>query len=353
MLGLYYRVGFFGELFRDLKGQEYIYKEADGERIGGFMQRLRDVHVARFGASRVNMIQDSKKLDLGKLDPNMAHIQVVAVDPYFEPEDAESRVGTFEFNHGVSAFSLETPFTKGGKAHGTAATQCLELLVMKVADGLSFPCGVKRLEIKKWDTLILNPIDVAIKAMKKKIDGLDRIVSAKGPASKDARGPHPDMKGLQLQLQGIVSIQVNAGPMEYANVFLNSSDTFDPEKITALQEHFGRMLQLVDLGLKRNAKTISEDQEEYQRDLEEKYELMRQALQPMLDDDNDQAALDDATGHDMHDVLQQIGHSAVSSPSRRTAIFNHKPLDFLALDTSPVKRPHAAEAGRQKRTSSA
>jgi hypothetical protein len=61
----------------------YIYKESDGERIAEFMTRLRDLHVARFGASRVNMLRDSK-VDVATLDPEMAHIQVIAVDPYVQ-----------------------------------------------------------------------------------------------------------------------------------------------------------------------------------------------------------------------------------------------------------------------------
>lgn len=281
MLGIYYRVSFHGDLLGDLDGKEYIYKEADGERIAGFLGRLKDLHVARFGASRVNMIQESK-VDEADLDEDKAHIQIISVEPYLTEAETVTKVGAFELNQDLRRFILETPFTKGGKARGSAATQCMEQLIMHVEEGHSFPSVRKRLRVAKTETIILEPIDVAIRAMSKKVSELRRVVYAKGPAGRD--GPHPDIISLQLQLQGIVSIQVNEGPMEYVNVFLSedASNGLDPLKVEELQECFAAMLKLVRHGLLRNEKSIGEDQKAYQNDLEFNAQQMEEKLEPML-----------------------------------------------------------------------
>jgi len=258
-LGLYYRVGFFGSLFGHLNGHEYIYKEAAMERIAAFVARLRDTHVARFGASKVTIIQDAAlPAPLETLKAcGTAHIQVISVEPHYAKYKAMGRVGSFELNHLVDEFLLETPFTKSGKARGDVKAQCMRHLIMKVETGTSFPYVKKRLRIVQQETHEMEPIDVALDAMTKKCDSLERVVSAKSKEG-DKEGAHPDMKGLQLQLQGIVSIQVNSGPMEYASVFLSTQtrDQFAAKKVKELQEQFARMLSLVDMGLKRNNLTI-------------------------------------------------------------------------------------------------
>jgi hypothetical protein len=93
-----------------------------------------------------------------------------------------------------------------------------------VEEGHTFPSVKKRLKVVRNEKLVLEPIDVAIKAMDTKVKGLERVVNAKSkPDAKD--GAHPDHIGLQLQLQGIVSIQVNEGPMECVVVLLAFGNT--------------------------------------------------------------------------------------------------------------------------------
>ena len=342
MLGIYYRVSFHGSLFGDLDGHEYIYKEADGERIAGFLARLKDLHVARFGASRVNMIQESK-VDEADLDDKLAHIQVISVEPYLTETETLEKVGAFECNQNLRCFILETPFTKGGKARGSAATQCMEQLIMHVEDGHSFPSVKKRLRVARNETIILEPIDVAIRAMSKKVSELRRVVYAKGSAGRD--GPHPDIISLQLQLQGIVSIQVNEGPMEYVNVFLSedSSDGLDPLKVEELQECFAAMLKLVRHGLLRNEKSIGEDQKAYQNDLEDNAQQMEEKLEPML---AGLASLDDSTAggagaggggaggsRSQGSIENLLGNSSLLSESRTTT--GAPELHFLGRASQP------------------
>ena len=46
-----------------------------------------------------------------------------------------------------------------------------------------------------------------------------------------ATADEPDMIFLQMQLQGTLSLQVNAGPLEYAKTFCASKSSYDPAKV--------------------------------------------------------------------------------------------------------------------------
>ncbi|KAL6265692.1 hypothetical protein P5V15_002883 [Pogonomyrmex californicus] len=61
------------------------------------------------------MIMDSVLVDISKLDPKIAYIQVTL---YFEKLKLEVRQIKFKQNHNVSYFMFETPFAKEGKARG-------------------------------------------------------------------------------------------------------------------------------------------------------------------------------------------------------------------------------------------
>lgn len=65
----------------------------------------------------------------------------------------------------------------------------------------------------------LTPIEVAIDELSKQVRQLKEIL---------AQTPH-DLKKLQLKLQGSVNVQVNAGPIAYAEAFLH------PDKVWLYQ----------------------------------------------------------------------------------------------------------------------
>ena len=76
----------------------------------------------------------------------------------------------------------------------------------------------------------LSPIEVAVEDMKAKVIELTEVVCQRTP----------DIKRLQLKLQGSVSVQVHAGPVAYAEVFLSrqAMNKWPHNKISALKEHF-------------------------------------------------------------------------------------------------------------------
>jgi hypothetical protein len=76
----------------------------------------------------------------------------------------------------------------------------------------------------------LSPVEVAVEDMKAKVIELNEVVNQ----------PARDIKKLQLKLQGAVSVQVNAGPLAYAEAFLaaDKRSKYRHDRIGALQEHF-------------------------------------------------------------------------------------------------------------------
>ena len=84
--------------------------------------------------------------------------------------------------------------------------------------------------MKDRQIISLSPIEVAIDEMQNKLSELADVVLAQ----------EIDVKRLQLRLQGSVAVTVNAGPLAYANAFLDpkTCDKYDSEKVEELKEVF-------------------------------------------------------------------------------------------------------------------
>ena len=94
----------------------------------------------------------------------------------------------------------------------------------------SFPYVKKRILVVYHKDEELSPVEVAVEDMKSKVIELSEVVNQ----------PKRDLKKLQLKLQGAVSVQVNAGPLAYAEAFLARDNVlkYKHDKVGALKEHF-------------------------------------------------------------------------------------------------------------------
>lgn len=74
----------------------------------------------------------------------------------------------------------------------------------------------------------LTPIEVAIDEMQTRVAELEDVVFSQPT----------DIKKLQLRLQGSVCVQVNAGPLAYASVFLDPtlSNMYPEDKVEELKD---------------------------------------------------------------------------------------------------------------------
>ncbi len=88
---------------------------------------------------------------------------------------------------------------------------------------------LQRIAVKDKQFIELTPIEVAVDEMQNRVAELEDVVL-----------PPIDVKKLQLRLQGSVAVQVNAGPLAYATVFLEPQRSlqYPSDKVEDLKEVF-------------------------------------------------------------------------------------------------------------------
>ena len=107
IFGTYFRVGFYGQRFNDLDGEEYIYKDKVLAKLPEISHRFETFYCNKFGKENVSIIKDSKMVEPSKLDPHIAYIQITYVEPYFDDFELRDRVTAFERNFKISELDLE------------------------------------------------------------------------------------------------------------------------------------------------------------------------------------------------------------------------------------------------------
>ncbi|XP_065185199.1 dedicator of cytokinesis protein 7-like [Sycon ciliatum] len=270
-LGAYFRVTFFGLRFDDLDGRDFIYKERPHTSLAEVCIRFEQFYEAMFGAGGVQIIKDSKEPDRAKLDPDTAYIQVVFVEPYFDDYELKWRSSFFEKNFNICRFFFDIPFTESGKSHGDLASQCKRRTILTTAN--VFPYVKNRIEIGSRESFVLSPVEVALEDLQRKYDTLIEAV----------RQQPPDVKRLQLQLQGSIGTTVNQGPAEMALVFLaNSEEVARDKNLRKLKHCFRDFVRGCAEGLEKNKELISDNQREYQRELERNFVDFRKKLEPIF-----------------------------------------------------------------------
>ncbi|KAM7160164.1 dedicator of cytokinesis protein 10 isoform 6-T6 [Macrochelys suwanniensis] len=275
LFGRYYRVAFYGQgFFEEEEGKEYIYKEPKLTGLSEISQRLLKLYADKFGADNVKMIQDSNKVNPKDLDPKYAYIQVTYVTPFFDEKEAEDRKTDFEMHHNINHFVFETPFTLSGKKHGGVEEQCKRRTILTTSH--LFPYVKKRIQVISQSSTELNPIEVAIDEMSKKVSELKQLCTME----------EVDMIRLQLKLQGSVSVKVNAGPMAYARAFLEETNAkkYPDNQVKLLKEIFRQFAEACGHALEVNKRLIKEDQLEYQEEMKSHYKDMLSELSTVMNE---------------------------------------------------------------------
>ncbi|KAH9498544.1 Dedicator of cytokinesis protein 9 [Bulinus truncatus] len=275
LLGKYYMVTLYGQTyFEDEDKKEYIYKEPKVTTLTEIRERLHRLFSEKFGRENVQMINDSKKISPNELDPKYAYIQIIYVTPYFEENDLTNRVTDFERNNNVRNFMYELPFTRSGKEQGSIEEQHKRRFIITTIH--SFPYVKKRIEVKEGGRkeIVLTPIEVAIDEMRTKVSDLREVINS----------PVPDKIGLQLKLQGGVSTQVNAGPLAYAEAFLNPEkiSQYPTDQCDRLKAVFRDFVTTCKDALDLNAKLIATEQKEYHESLKAGFYDIAERLSFML-----------------------------------------------------------------------
>ncbi|KAM7297143.1 dedicator of cytokinesis protein 7 isoform X2 [Ixodes scapularis] len=145
VFGTYFRVGFYGPRFGDLDGEEFIYKEPTLTKLPEISHRLESFYSERFGSDYVEVIKDSNMVDVSRLHPEKAYIQITYVEPYFDMYELRERHTYFDKNYNIKRFVYATPFTPDGRAHGDLHEQYKRKTIVTVAN--SFPYVKTRIQV--------------------------------------------------------------------------------------------------------------------------------------------------------------------------------------------------------------
>eukprot|EP00042_Codosiga_hollandica_P047603 m.518331 g.518331 ORF g.518331 m.518331 type:complete len:2056 (-) comp57486_c0_seq1:163-6330(-) len=316
ILGTFYRVAFFGPAFEELNGQEFIYKEPQITQLSEIALRLETMLQAKYG--QIEVIRDAGREATAHLDPGRLYFQVTHVVPYFSEAEKVARQTNFQRNHNISRFSYEVLIGRP-----TVAERSIEKIILTVEDGIGFPFVKKRLLVVKRERQLLGALDAAIEEMQRKGDTLEAVVKA----------AVPNKVLLQLQLQGIVSLQVHSGPMEFANVFLVNSTQFDPARIAVLRQEFVRMAHFCNLAVEISAKLTSGEKEQaYQDDLKKKNAIFQEALRIYIDEGSPR-------GSGLSNFLELIGRTQLVHSTRQSAAID----DFNFMESQDTLDASHAE----------
>lgn len=292
ILGRYYRVAFFGkEFFDEESGKEFVYKEPKVTSLPEISDRLRDIFGKKFGPENVKLIMSEKEVD-EKLDcdPKYAYIQVTHVHPFNHFVEPNDRITEFEkLDNNLDKFMFETPFSLSDPSKSRSAfcnDQCKRRTILTTA--YQFPYVVKRIPVISKTVSVLSPIEVAIDEMETRVKELEEVCISCSASNGGGSDNRPDLKKLQLKLQGSVSVTVNAGPLAYARAFLSPGckdshgHGFPPHKVKQLQSVFIEFTHVCEHALDWNEKLIASDQHEYHESLKANFQEMVTDLSQFL-----------------------------------------------------------------------
>ncbi|XP_075242706.1 dedicator of cytokinesis protein 11-like isoform X2 [Convolutriloba macropyga] len=294
-LASYFRIAFFGKIFGSEDGQQYIYKEPNVTSLAVVSERLSRLYVDRLGQENFKLLHDSQ-VDAKTLDTKIGFLQITHVEPYWEEceqtttdplpsSTAANSFTDFDVHNNVNKFVFEAPFTRPADGLGSSggggdvnrhASQLNEQYIRKtiLRTKQSFPYVEKRIIVDMVQSFELSPIEVAIESLKKMIKELKVILGKK----------QPDMKRLQLKLQGCVGTQVNAGPMAYARAFLEAERqyAYPANKVKELKHIYIDFVATCADALDLNGRLIKSDQFEFQENLKLSFKLLVEKLATIL-----------------------------------------------------------------------
>lgn len=273
LFGTYFRVGFYGRLFEELDGEEFVYKEPGITKLSEIAHRLEIFYCKKFGNGIVEIMKDSNNVDKSQLDLiNKAYIQITYVEPYFDRYELLKNTTLFERNYSIKRFIYSTPFTLEGKAHGSLKDQFKRKTILTTER--AFPYLKTRIPVIERQQIVLTPVEVAIEDLQKKIDEL-KLATSQDPL---------DSKILQMVLQGCVGTTVNQGPLEMALTFLQSkTGDIYTEHHNKLRLCFKEFMRRCMDALEKNSKIIGTNQREYQKEMEKNYIELKTKIDPLLE----------------------------------------------------------------------
>ncbi|CAD6184343.1 unnamed protein product [Caenorhabditis auriculariae] len=273
-LGTYFRVRFYGEThFGNEHGTDWVYREIGLTSLATFVLKMKEQCQRALGHDRVQI--EANRLDLTKLDPSYAYVQVIHVDPVAVIEQKEKT--DFWRHTNISEFSFEFAMLEDNakKISGepSISEQVLNKTIIKVSG--VFPATRRRLPVVSESNQIFSPLEFACQKLLVKSNQILKTLSAA------ENGRNLDIKGLQLLLQGAVMPTVNAGPLVYAEAFTKEDqiERYGQKGIEELKNAFRSLMAACQAAILANESAIGADQQTYHEVLVASFDAMHERLQ--------------------------------------------------------------------------
>ncbi|CAL2027504.1 unnamed protein product [Caenorhabditis brenneri] len=279
-LGAYFRVRFYGEQhFRQEHNTDWIYREVGLTSLATISLEIKAKCQRQVGHERVQ-IEANEQLNLAKIDPTEAYVQITHVEPSSSdrPTSSASPVANdflvhtnlCEFSYGIAMIENDRKLSREPAIH----EQSLKRTIIKVNSG-GFPSTRRRLPVTSVHYEQFSPLEFACQKLNTKAEQIRKTLSAA------SNGRRLDVKGLQLLLQGAVLPTVNAGPLSYAEVFTKDyqQEKYGEDAIVKLRESFRNLMNACQLAIEANASAIGSDQQTYHEVLVSSFDAMHEKLQ--------------------------------------------------------------------------
>ncbi|EAX89875.1 Dedicator of cytokinesis family protein [Trichomonas vaginalis G3] len=267
LLGKYYRVNFFGDVFKDDDKKSYIYREKELTNVFNFSKRiiqdLTNVHPGK----KFEIIQESSKVDESKLNSGIGYIQITSVDPYITKEERKLRTSQFEEKMNNKLFYFDTPYVIGSnEAQGPIDKQCRRRAIFELEHPM--PYILKRQQIISFSTKEYNPAKVSLRMIKDRTYEMVSLIETKNTS------------GIQQMLNGNLLVQVNVGPKRIAEVFLGGQAEIDEKTSLKLKKAFADFLEINQKALKIHAEYIRQNPMfiSMQQELESGFEALKELI---------------------------------------------------------------------------
>eukprot|EP00475_Leptophrys_vorax_P015907 TRINITY_DN22294_c0_g2_i1.p1 TRINITY_DN22294_c0_g2~~TRINITY_DN22294_c0_g2_i1.p1 ORF type:complete len:841 (-),score=197.70 TRINITY_DN22294_c0_g2_i1:36-2483(-) len=254
LFGSYYRVGFYGKIFKEFDQQQFIYKMPKITRLAEMMDYLREKYAAQLGA-KIKFHQNSNPIDASTLDPNEAVVQLTFVKPYFTEKEVEERASFVSLHTALSKFEFTTPFRKPGNMNANdLAGQLKRHTVLSVGNG--FPYLTTRQQVIDVSETVWSPCKSAAENIRSQIDKISSLLDEEEKVHRTE---------LTSVLQGSIMLQVHGGTIEICKTFfgnpevLASLDFYEKEELRKTVREF---LDVCQKGVQMFEKVCAKDDEQ-------------------------------------------------------------------------------------------
>ncbi|OHT09550.1 hypothetical protein TRFO_21506 [Tritrichomonas foetus] len=245
LFGKYFRINFYGQVFKELNGSTFIYREKKLTHLFELTNRLESHYTELYKPTPIELIKESGNVDQSRLEPNRGYIQVTFVEPFFMKKEMHVRMTAYERNHLIRIFYFDTPFTKGsGKAQASIDQQWIRRTLLTVQEPM--PSLIKRIRVIDMTEKEFAPIRVAYRQLR------DRITQLKNAVDR------MDYRAIQQLLHESLLVQVNEGPSRMAEVFL--ADNQEKSNYTdKMKAAFKEFLHINEIGLAIHGKWVTDN----------------------------------------------------------------------------------------------